>query len=181
MLKLAFRFSAATLCITAMACGSSSQQPSTGDDQNVTSKKPGTLGGMCGGVGGIQCDPGLECQLNTDTLDGGGPLMGMPIDNVGKCVQMPDCVIDCKAGTHFVDNPCRCEPDDPSGPTCMTLTCAPGFHCEEKGLNGGPPAAVCLKDDPSGPTCMTLTCAPGFHCEEKGLNGGPPVAVCVKN
>ena len=35
-----------------------------------------------------------------------------------------------------------CVENDP-GPTCLTLTCADGYHCEEKGLNGGT-VAVCI-------------------------------------
>jgi hypothetical protein len=38
-----------------------------------------------------------------------------------------------------------CISNGENGPTCMTLTCASGYHCEEKGINGGV-VATCIEN-----------------------------------
>ncbi len=63
-----------------------------------------------------------------------------------------------------------------TGPTCATVRCASGYHCEMTG-----PGATCLPDtDP----CATVRCASGTHCVASGstascvADGGGYGATC---
>src|SRR5215510_366536 len=60
--------------VLTIGCSSASDTTS-GDEQDVKKAAPGTKGGLCGGIGGIQCKSGLSCQLSAT-----GP------DASGKCV-----------------------------------------------------------------------------------------------
>src|SRR5262249_28375317 len=65
-------------------------------------------------------------------------------------------------------------------PTCATVTCATGPHCEEKGLNGGSPVAVCIKDT-GGVACGGTTCGAGEYCCSESCGTCAPIgAMCPK-
>jgi len=89
-------------------------------------------GAFCGGFAGIPCAKGYECQLKGNYPDAGGTC-----HKKGVCVQNVLCTLD----AHFDSQLCQCV----QNVTCKTLTCAKGYHCEMKGINGGS-IGVCLKN-----------------------------------
>jgi hypothetical protein len=99
----------------------------------------------------LKCAAGYHCELKG--INGGA---------VPVCIKDPliTCAnLKCAAGYHCDDTivdgkVVGCVPDA----SCLAVLCAPGTHCELKGLNGGSPVPVCVKD----PTCAELggSCLP---------------------
>lgn len=125
-------------------------EPATGDEEDIKSS-------VCGGLAGLPCPSGYECLLKSPPIP----------DQTGTC-HKKKCVqnVFCAKNTHFDSSACACVPDFcvqnalcagsghfdhilckcvANGPTCKTLTCASGTHCEQKGINGGS-VAVCIKN-----------------------------------
>jgi len=182
----------------AAACSASNDGSGgdTGDEQDVKSLA------KCGGIAGLACHSGTTCVDDpSDSCDpeaGGRDCSGVFINaaTAKRCGGFAG--LSCSSGSVCVDDPTdNCNPEsggaDCSGfcvkgatvahPSCATVRCASGTHCEMKGLNGGAAVAVCLADPPPppNPTCATVRCVSGTHCEMKGLNGGAAVAVCIRN
>jgi hypothetical protein len=116
----------------------------------------------CGGIAGLACPSGLSCA--DDPSDGCDPAKG-GADCGGVCVKAAcdpklALTVTCKSGTSFDTSKCACVAPE-SHPTCATLRCESGYHCEEKGINGGSIPA-CIKDDKS--DCRTTGCAAGRWC-----------------
>lgn len=93
----------------AVACSASSEDGTTGDDQNVTAR-PGEVGGMCGGIAGIPCKPGLTCKHAGNFPDASGTC-----EAAVTCMAVPAC--------------------DP-GDTAVTGTCASGETCYTHSMCG---------------------------------------------
>lgn len=70
----------------------------------------------------------------------------------------------------------RCAPE-PAGPSCATVDCSPGSHCENQCHVCGPTqdcagtlcSAMCVPDSN---TCATTTCQPGYSCVDVCTGGG---------
>lgn len=166
------------------------------DDGSDESQSADELRAACGGIANLQCAAGKRCVLSSNMPDA----MGHCYKECGgiaglTCPASQSCVLD----GNYPDAMGVCHPSPPPPPptlTCATVDCMPGYHCEEKGINGGA-VPVCLRDavdagpaTDSGPTedaatdagpsskCIGVDCFPGYHCEEKGLNGGS-VGVCI--
>ncbi len=133
----------------------------TGDDPADTTDTSGEEDelkqSVCGGIAGLPCPSGYECVLKSPVIP----------DQTGTC-HKKTCVQNalCAKNAHFDKNACKCVPNFcvqnalcavnghwdsilcecvANGPTCKTLTCAQGSHCEQKGINGGS-VAVCIKN-----------------------------------
>lgn len=116
----------------------------------------------CGGIAGLKCAAGLTCVDNPD--DACDPTKGAT-DCMGVCVKAAcdpklATVTTCKPGTQFDLQKCACVAPEKKL-SCLTLTCAAGYHCEMKGINGGSVPA-CIKND--GADCRTLGCGSGRYC-----------------
>jgi hypothetical protein len=148
------------------AC-SSNTEPTDADDS------ADELGASCGGIANLKCSAGRRCVITETYPDAMGNCYRQCGGIAGiQCPASLTCVLD---GTYpDASGTCRA----PSRATCATTRCAPGTHCEEKGLNGGSPVPVCLKN--AEVHCNAIRCSPGYHCEEKGLNGGS-TGVCIEN
>jgi hypothetical protein len=118
--------------IIAVGCAASTDQT----EDNTASED--LKGQECGGfvANPKSCPSGYECIADSKTPD----LPGHCKKEKSGCVQNVVCAI----SEHFDSSSCKCVPNN-DGPTCLTLTCASGYHCEEKGINGGD-VAVCIKN-----------------------------------
>jgi hypothetical protein len=150
----------ATVFAAGCAGSTSSGDPTTGDDSNVTSsKKLGTEGGMCGGLAGIRCGTGLECKI----ADTGSS------DPAGTCV--------------------KSDPGVDEGGTCAGiagLTCKSGLTCVKEQANVADASGTCQKASPSageeGGMCggiAGLPCKSGLSCV-KEANAIDAAGVCQK-
>ncbi len=128
-----FSFAFLALALAACAAETSSEDTSTAADQGEELK-----GVTCGGIAGLACPSGYHCVIPQSQQH-------MP-DAAGRCRKGTTCIqnVMCAINSHFDTSKCECVPNDP-GPTCLTLTCAQGTHCEMKGINGGS-IAVCIKN-----------------------------------
>lgn len=118
----------------------------------------------CGGIAGLKCSSGKVCvddpRDSCNPGKGGRDCMGVCVDpsKTARCGGIAGLV--CKTGQVCVDDPKdSCNPSaggrdcmgycvkvqTGSGPHCPTIRCASGFHCEEKGINGGS-IGVCIHD-----------------------------------
>jgi hypothetical protein len=150
--------------LSVAACSGAPQQGTEASQQTENDLKKSKT---CGGLAGLSCPTGYTCEYSQPTFpDQSG------VCKKNFCVQNMICAI----SSHFDSTVCDCVPN--VHPTCLTLTCQEGFHCDEKWINGGTIATCVANEDR--PTCLTLTCEEGFHCDEKGINGGS-IAVCVAN
>jgi hypothetical protein len=116
---------------------------------------------LCGGIAGIQCKAGLRCVDNPadgcDESKGGADCSGICIK--AACDPKLALTVTCKPGSQWDQTQCKCvEPQ--AKVSCKTLTCAPGYHCEDKGINGGS-IGVCIKD---GGDCRTNGCGASQWC-----------------
>ncbi len=116
----------------------------------------------CGGIAGLACPSGLSCvDAPGDSCDpskGGADCGGICVK--AACDPKLALTVTCKAGTSFDTEKCACLPPA-SHLTCATTDCAAGYHCEEKGINGGT-IPVCIRDDKT--DCRTSGCASGKTC-----------------
>jgi hypothetical protein len=115
---------------------------------------------QCGGIAAIQCADGAQCVDNPN--DHCDPSHGA--DCSGICVKAacdPKLALTatCKPGTHWEQAKCACVAAKAS---CADLKCGAGYHCEEKGINGGTVPA-CLKDDNT--DCRTTGCDAAHACQ----------------
>lgn len=150
-------------------CKSTSSEPDAFG--NCVRAKKGTEGALCGGIANIQCNNGFDC--NFDVNVGGSDASGTcTASSVGGTGNGPTCLtLTCVQGTHCEQKNGKAScVDNEDEPTCLTLTCVQGTHCEQKSGK-----ASCV-DDEDAPTCLTLTCRSGYHCES---NSGH--ASCVAN
>ena len=70
-------FALACMVVTA-GCSSAEHRSATEDQQLTEAPGPGELGGFCGGIGFIQCNDGLACELHGDYPDAGGTCVAAP-------------------------------------------------------------------------------------------------------
>ena len=173
-----------------VACGAEdSSEVGTDDDQEVSALQTcaGKTGRACSGSNVCVDDPRDSCDATEGDKDCGGVCVSPRSKKCGGFAGLT-----CPVGSECVDDPRdSCDPGNggrdcmglcvkvqsSSGPHCPTIRCASGFHCEEKGINGGT-VGVCLRNSSTGPHCTTIRCQQGFHCEEKGINGGS-IGVCI--
>lgn len=162
---LAFAFAAS---IGAVACSSNSEDLSS--DEATDQGTEELHNSICGGLAGFKCPTGYSCQLNGHYPDAAGKCVkakgegamcggfgGIPCpkgytcqlaghypDAAGTCHKTGDICVQnvlCAKGMRWDGLTCGCV----SSPTCVTLTCAKGYHCEMKGINGGS-IATCLSN-----------------------------------
>jgi hypothetical protein len=110
----------------------------------------------CGGIAAIKCPKGYECNVTAKYPDA-----------MGTCKKITSCVQNemCALSSHWDSKVCSCVPNScvekvmcttdshwdstlcecVDNVTCMTLECIKGYHCEEKGINGGS-IGVCIKN-----------------------------------
>ncbi len=116
----------------------------------------------CGGIAGLACPSGQQCVDNPadgcDPAKGGADCMGVCVK--AACDAKLALTVTCAPGTSFDTQRCACLPPA-SHLTCATVDCQRGYHCEQKGLNGGS-IPVCIKDDKS--DCRTTGCGTGKWC-----------------
>jgi hypothetical protein len=167
--KIVFAFGFTSLSTLAIAC-------SGNPDGSVTDETADNVGteelhnSICGGIAGIHCPTGYECQLTAHHPDA-----------TGKCIKAKgegafcggfggiSCPkgYTCELGGNYPDASGTCHK---SGNVCVqNVLCVQGSRWD--GL-----LCQCV----SQPTCLTLTCAKGYHCEMKGINGGS-IGVCLSN
>ena len=63
---------ALALALPSIGCAASSEEASSGDEQDLSTKHTGDEGGMCGGIAGLRCKAGLECNLSGNHPDASG-------------------------------------------------------------------------------------------------------------
>jgi hypothetical protein len=142
-------FLSAALLIAGCAGTDSSIDDNTGDGIEGLKK-------ACGGIADIQCPKGYQCNITATYPDAMGTCKKSKV-----CVQNEMCALTshwdskacscvpnscvekvmCTTNSHFDTILCECV----ENVTCMTLECISGYHCEEKGLNGGS-TGVCIKN-----------------------------------
>jgi hypothetical protein len=128
----------------------------------------GGYGATCGGIAGLPCAADYTCVLASNVPDATGYCHGLAAEG-GSCgggsIRFPAV---CDTGLHCV-GPSSSAPGATgtcvrdSGPTCRTLTCASGRHCET--VNG---TGTCVLDGGGlGAVCggiAALRCGAGYQC-----------------
>jgi hypothetical protein len=114
-------FAAFTLTAAFFAFGCAASTDQTGTDDGTSSED--LKGQECGGfvANPKTCPKGYECIAGS----------------------IPDLPGHCKKEKGGGSSSGGSTTND--GPTCVTLTCEQGYHCEEKGINGGD-VATCIKN-----------------------------------
>lgn len=153
--------------LSVAACAGSAD----GVDDTASTDEEIISGSMCGGIAALQCPQGYDCKLAGNYPDASGTCRKSRIeghtcggfvmnayqcptgyscimtsktpDMPGKCHKDVACVqkVMCMVNAHFDTSLCQCV----NNVTCKTLTCAGGYHCEMKGINGGSIGA-CIKN-----------------------------------
>jgi len=105
--------------------------------------QPGTEGGICGGIAGIQCQSGLSCILDATYPDAAGRCYRQPTCAAVTCAPgyfcessggvhcLSNCArVRCASGTTCVsdENGTRCEPVQ-TGPACGSVNCPADMVC----------------------------------------------------
>jgi len=115
----------------------------------------------CGGIAGLTCATGLTCVDNPsdgcDPTKGGADCMGVCVKAV--CDSRLALTVTCKPGTAWDQTQCKCAAPE-TRVHCTTMRCSSGYHCEEKGLNGGS-VGVCIRDAGD---CRTTGCGASQWC-----------------
>jgi hypothetical protein len=166
--KIVFAFAFASTAALAVACsGNPEDAMSNADGDQATEEIHNSI---CGGIAAIKCPTGYQCQLTSHIPDVAGKcvkakgegafcggfggiscprgysceLAGNYPDASGTCHKTGNVCVEnvlCAQGERWDSLFCECV----KAPTCLTLTCAKGYHCEMKGLNGGA-VGVCLSN-----------------------------------
>jgi hypothetical protein len=147
-----------------VACAGGAEEGTQGDDQNVKASHLGEAGTLCGGIAGIRCKAGLECNLSSKGPDASGTCANpkaQPGEAGGECAGFLG--IQCKAGLRCVldgpgnDIPGTCKVDDSKTPiaTCQAIpACGPGETSVDS----------CADKDPN---CNTTSlCGHTIHCQK---------------
>jgi hypothetical protein len=122
-----------TSSIVAFGCSASTDQTDSTDSEDLKGQE-------CGGfvANPKSCPSGYECIADGSHPDAPGHCKK---EKSSGCTQNVICAI----SEHFDTSECKCVENNHEGPTCVTLTCESGYHCEEKGINGGE-VATCIKN-----------------------------------
>ena len=139
----------AAFALVACAGTDSTVDQTTGDGVEGLKKS-------CGGIADIQCPKGYACKITATYPDA-----------MGTCKKKKNCVENemCALTSHWDSTACACVPnvcvdnvmctlnshwdsvlcECVENVSCNVLECMSGYHCEEKGLNGGS-TGVCIKN-----------------------------------
>src|SRR6185312_9933620 len=115
----------AAFALVACAGTDSTVDQTTGDGVEGLKKS-------CGGIADIQCPKGYACKITATYPDA-----------MGTCKKKNVCIdnVMCAINSHWDSVLCECV----ENVSCNVLECMSGYHCEEKGLNGGS-TGVCIKN-----------------------------------
>jgi hypothetical protein len=181
-----FPFAALAVCSFAVACASSTprSEPATpgAPPSTVGTEPPGALpaagasgktspaGGMCGGIAGLGCEPGLYCSFPLEAACGAA-------DQTGTCTPAPEMC------TEEFAPVCGC--NDKTYPNACYAS-REGISVGKKGECAAPPAATAPAANlTEGQTCGTRgvngECGAGLYCAYKTSCGETDSGgVCTK-